>query len=207
MAVPLAGGTPRALAGGVNLGGAIATDGTSLYWSTTTAPLVADQEWIMTAPVGGGTPVKLASATATPAFAVNSSNVYWIDGTGGPLVTVPRTGGTPVTLVAAPVWAFVVDDAHLCWGDGSNLSCGPLAATPARVVAPSAAPAALDASNVYFTQFDGAPAFGNSVYEAPIAGGAPAALAHGQSGSGFLAVDATSVYWVNDGGEVMKAAK
>jgi hypothetical protein len=55
---------------------------------------------------------------------------------------------------------------------------------------------AIDAAAVYFTE-QGLSSYGGQVISVPLAGGAPTTLASGQAGPNGIAVDATSIYWVN----------
>src|SRR3982074_853641 len=54
---------------------------------------------------------------------------------------------------------------------------------------------AMDAANIYWTDFDG-----GTVVQAPLRGGTPTVLASGQPGPCGIAVDRKWVYWSNNRG-------
>jgi hypothetical protein len=60
---------------------------------------------------------------------------------------------------------------------------------------------AVDATSVYWTDFDSSSGSGGSngtVMKVPVGGGPPTILASGQNWLDRIAVDATSVYWTTD---------
>lgn len=148
----------------------IAVDATSLYY-------VAHGN-VMRVPIGGGTPIPLATGQSPGAITSDGANVYWTDATSGTVMRVSATGGTPVTIASNQirlVSAVAVDTTFVYWMNGGdpNTSCS-------------------DNST-------------GTVMRAPLQGGTPTTLASGQSCQVALAVDATSVYWTNSVGSVMKA--
>jgi hypothetical protein len=111
---PVAGGTVVTIASSQLQPAAIAVDATNIYWATqgglntSTGAPVPNSGTIVKAPVGGGTPVTLASSQDWPTgLAIDSQNVYWVNtGSGmndGEIVVVPIAGGTPATLVYSGV--------------------------------------------------------------------------------------------------------
>ena len=160
-------------------------DATSLYWLYLGAPAV-----IMKAPLTGGTPTTLVAPDADGGFnqqvagtdyqnlAVDGANLYWTNVIDGTLRKVPKNGGTPVVLANT-------------------------------VPAQGPDSIATDGESVYW--FTTGP---NVLMKTPVGGGASVTVVSGTTVAGaqpgavtpIVAVDATSVYWLN-APNLYKAAK
>lgn len=210
--VPLGGGTPQAIASGPSLSlpcGQIAVDSTSVYWAGSGS---GDGE-VWEVPLGGGAPVDLASGQSLPCdVAVDLTNVYWADSTGGTVMEVPLSGGAPVTLASgqSKPAGIAVDSTSVYWWTayGTVMKVPVSGGTPVTLATGQTAqgPLAVDSTSVYWTNSTG------TVMKVALNGGAPVTLASGQNNPHGIAVDSTSVYWVNfvsgvDNGTVMKVAK
>jgi hypothetical protein len=161
---PLAGGAPVHLASSLGFTGAVAADATNVYW------VDDDQGTVNAVPIAGGPSRVVASGLHTPdGIAVKGSTLYVTDA-GGDLFAVPAAGGAVSTLVAGP-----------------GVPSGVFAAEYSAALA-------VDDEHVYFAA---CPAGGRgqpSLYQVPVAGGAPSVLAH--SCATGIQIDQGNVYWV-----------
>ena len=175
----------------------------------------------------GGTPSCTSPAGTTITLAtglgpwsnllVDATAVYGL--TSGGLLKVPLCGGVPTTL-ASPQNAegLAIDATSVYWTDFlASSDPGPARFTVSRVSKSGGAPTllatlpyndqgtiAVDANAVYVAGTDGSPDGGGLsdpglVLELPLAGGPPIVLASQQQGPVALALDATSLYWINGG--------
>ena len=125
-------------------------------------------------------------------------------------------GGTPIALASNEVgaWAIAVDATHVYWTnqDTRTVMKVPIAGGTPVMLAMGATAAqlpwdvAVDGGAVYWNEY----ASPGSVMTAPVAGGAPAAVAAQQNGPRNLAIAGGNVFWINlwilgnDSGAVMK---
>jgi hypothetical protein len=221
------GGSPTTLASGQHTPAGIATDGTNVYWTNGGSSSGS----VVMCPVGGcgGVPTTLASSQSYPGgIAVEGTSVYWTEsasGSGVAKCAIAGCGGSPTTLVSGTgsAVAIAVDTKNVYWTGGGNTSVGVLSCAiggcggTATTLSPgvSSNPTggiASDGTSVYWLQ-EGTLAGNNTngtVVECAVGGctGMPTTVVSGQSTPYYLAVDATNVYWTDEGaGTVMKAAK
>ena len=201
----------------------LAVAATGAYWSTQTS--------LVRCPATGcaGSPTVIDPANGGGLVAVDASDVYWISTayTGSSPATLYRCplagcggSGTPVAAVVDAT-ALTVAGGTLYWieiagsymGAGGTLQSCPVSGCtqPKTLAAGIPAPVGLatDGVNVYVTSAPdiGSPSGIGSVLRCPVTGcpGGPTEIATGQDIPGAIAVDDTSVYWVNQGGDsIMK---
>src|SRR5207248_6395978 len=92
--VPVTGGRPQVLYGGVLLSG-IALDGDQLYWVSTTP--FAGTGAIHRGAAGGGSDMVLAFPDANGSIAVDEQYAYWT--ASGAVFRVPKTGGATEQII------------------------------------------------------------------------------------------------------------
>jgi hypothetical protein len=230
LAAPLGGGATTTLAAGLDSPVAVAVDATSVYWTNGGNDKGGS---IQKVALSGGSPVTLVPADTGPqampfgGIAVDATSVYWASA-GGWIEKVPLGGGTPTTLAQAPtgpdsVATFVVVAGTLyCYALDAIDEIVPLLSVPVDGSAPasvlggvrnSAVGLAVDGSSVYWMELScpttdpGTQACAWSLQKLTIATGAETTLVAGlQSSPSALAVDDTSVTWVNADGSVMRVS-
>jgi hypothetical protein len=175
---------------------AIVLDASTIYWA----------DWqsgtIMMVPKSGGAPrVLTASARRPRGLAVDATRVYWTEDVSegqGAVVSMPLVGGTPTTLASgqdAPR-GMAINATHVYWTTffAPTLYRVPLGGGPFEVISKSQAHAervVLDDQFAYWVD-------GYDVEKARLQGG----TSEDEPGGEFVtdvAVDETSVYFVQDG--------
>jgi hypothetical protein len=203
------GGASTTLAAGYPASQGIALDTSNAYW-------VAG-DVVMRVSKDGGAPFTIASGQTSLVYgiAVDATNIYWVnygtdvmgfkDGTvmQAPISGVPD-GGAPLTLAEYPVVYGPNDIAT----DGTSVYWTNSSGTVVKVPKGGGCPVTLasnqipcwgitlDATNVYFTDENSTD--GGTVMTVPKGGGCVTALAVGANLLG-IAVDSTTVYWVDQG--------
>ena len=150
----------------------------------------------------------LASVQNEPyGIAVDGTNVYWTNQSGGTVMKVLKNGGgAPVTLASGQDSAetIAVDGTNVYW---ANWADGTVMAVPIAGGTPTTLASgqdvvygiAVDGNNVYWTDLN----YG-AVMAVPVGGGTPTTLASNQVYPLGIAVESGTVYWTNYfGGTVM----
>jgi uncharacterized protein DUF5050 len=218
MSVPTAGGQTTTLASGQDTPGSIVTDGTYVYWATTSAVSK------MIPPAG---PIAtLASSVSPTTIVVDGANVYWTDFNDGKVLRAPLSGSgivTPIDTGASAqyangiavtdtsvYWTDFDDDTTMCTVEKAALDGG--AATAIATGQNSAEYVLVYGDRVYWTNDGYGPGTG-SVMSSLLDGTDPVPIATNQDAPYGIAVDGTSIYWTNEegvfggntGGNIMKA--
>lgn len=214
---PIAGGTTTTLAQAAGQQ-AMTTNATNAYWSE--YDLKTKVAKIRSVPLAGGTATDVLTTAANALFitelATYGSNLYFAGyedvGKRYSLYRLPMSGGTPSVLVEeARVMQLAIDGAALFWTDQTGpikriALPGPAAATTVAEGTPGEVwGLAFDSSNVYWTEI-----FGDKLSRVAKTGGTGETIATGQNHPSGVALDSTSIYWINSGGAdgaVLKMAK
>ena len=187
----------------------LALDATSVY--LTNEHDQANIWEILRIPRAGGAPVSVDSgASPYVDLAVDAQSIYWTEEAGGVVRKKPLSGGASVLLAASgnstTKAAFIaVNAVGVYWAtrfpaegstsgtlDGAILTTSLDGGTPVTIARTVAKALAVSASNVYWIADD-------AVFQVPIAGGTPTQLASKQDKPRFLTIDASHVYWTNEG--------
>lgn len=185
----------------------IAVDSTSIYWLTTKT-LDYPSGSVMKAPIGGGELTTLASNQYSPTgIVVDETSVYWstedfvvrkVAKVGGSTVTLGPMGRSPLALYDGSVYGFGgVGIQKLPTAGGEPTSFNTAANSSSTGIA-------VDADGVYWTDAreDGV------LHKVSLDGTIETTLASHQGGPWPIAIDATSVYWINtEAGTVMRLRK
>jgi len=202
--MPVAGGMPVTIAGGLGRPASIRADATSVYWTNTVGNSVTK------APLQGGAITTLAAGEMAPdGLALDANNVYWSNYNTFSLQSAPVGGGATTTLATGQVavWGIAATADDLYWTSTSNGTVVrmPLAGgAPVTLATGQSSPwgIAVDGTTVYWANNGGN---AGAVVSMPVGGGAITTLASGQGVPYGVVLDATSIYWTNTaGGTVMK---
>ena len=181
-----------------------------------------------TPPAAGAIVTLATSPNRWGALAVDSTAVYAINGAGGGnVVKVPLCGGTPITVARANAMALAIDAANVYWTDsptgsgftvyaasktgGTPRALATLPYAPPNPGTPGASGIAVDSSAAYVLGLGNTPGPCSGgimncapgyVIRVPLDGAASTTLATREAGPSAIAVDATSVYWVDEGPDV-----
>ena len=220
--VPKAGGTPVVLARDQERPLDVAADADHAYWTTRTgngdsdsitAPHATGGVWSV--PLAGGKVTALARARAFPnAIAVDATAVYFgeqglLRHAGAQLARVGKSGGAVTSIHPGEPGGIAVDGGRVYWSIGGGCESvngapmpddGSMWSSPAAKPAPAQLAARLrcperiasDADAIYVADNDT-----GAILAIPKAGGAPVTVASDDPGTRWLAVDATTVYWIN----------
>jgi hypothetical protein len=204
--VSSAGGTPIALATGV-VNDEIALGPHAVYG---TGSVSTDGVTIVSVPLAGGAMQAVVPASAlrqtfaSYGITTDATSVYWTSFSDPcTVMKAPLSGGAPVTLASVPGAGtdIAVDEAYVYFAAGQSVFRVPLAGgTAVTLAATGAMEVAVDETYVYFTD-SGSP---GTVQKVAKTGGPAILLATDQAYPSGIAVDATSVYWVNAGDAVMR---
>ena len=145
---------------------------------------------------------------------VESGNVYWTSGRYGRVMAVSVDGGAPVTLTTGPTqpWGITASPTTVYWTelnqnfvDNNAVYQAAVDGGPPVLVVPMAenpVSIALDSTGLYWSQSAddgvlGGVAVSGKILRIPLGGGSVVTLASSQSSPSSLAVNGSSVFWID----------
>lgn len=206
MRVALEGGAPEVLVSDLMLPGEIAVDAHNAYW-------IDDFEArLMSVPLAGGHPVRVATTGQAQALAIDATSAYWLNFDATTLTSAvmkaPLGGGAGVELAVAqgiPPGSLAVDRTSVYWTELDrpshtaflkkvSIDGGPVTTLLSSTsFLDSAGAIAVDPKSVYLA---GATVTGdNGLLEVPLTGGGPIAIAQTANVATAIAVDSSYVYF------------
>jgi hypothetical protein len=198
-------GTPEVLASGQAAPYSVAVDAAFVYWANSGTESIAPTIARCGLDGCGVSPTVLASGKPDwgQSLAVDSTSFYWMDDIS--LAQCPKAGcnGAPLTLEtgAAPA-EIVAVDGLVSWTEGDGVkSCASGGGSAPTTLSSSSWPQGIaqDDAYVYWTEIDDK--YVGRVMKCAISGcgGVPTVLAAGLGNTAGIAVDQTSVYWIEYG--------
>jgi hypothetical protein len=193
---------PVVIASGLDWPTDVVLDATHAYVITS-----GNEGKVLSIPLDGGDPVKLADQVWPMAIAIDATDVYW---TNGQIYKLPLTGGTPTALIPNDVFtsntfdphALAVDDHDVYWVQpgADDLAAvmkvskdGGTPVTLATIPGSDPDAIAIDDHTVYWA--NGSDSMGRRVMKVSKDGGDPITLATGAGSTFGFGIDATSAYW------------
>jgi hypothetical protein len=197
---------------------AIALDATQVYWTNSGTLTMSYQDGALRAcPKGGGDGgvVTLAPSQNDPlGLGVATGSVFWANYGAGTLMTCTLPGCAATTMASSQAgpWPVAVNGTSVFWGDtngGTIFECAQSACAPTQLSAEQDVPYAIavGSTGVYWTDYGSSGTAEGTVMRCPLAGcsGGATVIAAGLFEPAGIAVDATSVYFANEGGgNIMK---
>ena len=205
------------LASGQKQPGGIASNGTTVVWTTNTGLEGGNENGtgpIMAVSPSGGTPTVLVPAADNGAeIAVDATNAYWYGPGTSTINKVPLAGGAAVQLeknLTDSPYGMAIDATNFCTGPthfgipgvplagGTNTNLCTLADAGFNAQY-NTEQIAVSPAGIFVLGEDG-------ILKIPLGGGGATTLVPGQKAATAVVADATSVYWGNGGGVgIMKA--
>lgn len=204
---PLAGGAATYLVKDIDQPEMLRIDSKNVYWPSPNT--------VSGVPLAGGAPIPLAQETLTTPnrIAIDATYIYWSESPefgGDSVKRTALTGGGEIQTLAmnlSPVEDLEIDDSNVYVLSNADLMKIPLAGGEAvPVVVGLGTSFVLDGDQVYATN-------GTTVVKVAKSGGNPTVLATGQTRATSITLDATNIYWLDQGsllapdGAVRKLAK
>ena len=196
----LAGTSPQPIVTGLDSPGAVAVDGSHIYWT--------DDGRISEANLDGTSPHTIITGGEAFGIAVDGNVLYWTDFATGTIRGTSLDGGGTWTIVTGPgdPFALAVDGSSLYWTDAATgtISEANLDGTsPHVIVAGLRYPygLAVDGSHIYWTDLGYADAnWGDgTISEANLDGTSGHVIVTGQDQPVGLAVFGSNLYWADQG--------
>jgi hypothetical protein len=218
---------PIRLATGMNSAFSLVVDATSVYW---VEPSTNSGGNVMKCAIGGagGPNVVYADAFVPGSVAVDATGIYWTDVAGsgtsqgqGQVQTCPLGGcaGAPLVLASNQSYPTQVKTSsnYVFWltesGNPSVLRCEKSGCASAPTFAATNLPQPtgllVDEANLYVSVGSGTRAQMGEILVCPVGGcnSMYSVLAADATRAGWLAQDATAIYWLDEAGNLWKVAK